>query len=279
MRTSLPARLLFGAAIAFAAVVAGTTMATARPAAQHLLTPADTGSTVQTEPGDVIVLSLPPGAGYLWTSVSSTNPAVAQPLTSGGPAAQALWNIDAPGTAQISATATPSCAPSCGSQPILFTANVVSGNVAPPQGSATPAQPAATVITYPAGYNLIGVPSGTVLPVTAYSLDPATQQYVSIPAGTPLTGGTGYWAFFPQPTSVNLPAGATNVTVQVPPGSYAIVGNPSATASATITGADFMQIYDPRLHVYLPLHDLPPGSGAFVYSATGGTITISAATP
>lgn len=279
MRCRVPGRFLLGAVVAFAALVAGAAVVAARPAAEHLLTPADTGSTVQAEPGDIIVLNLPPSSGYLWTSVSSTDPTVAQPLAAGGPAAQAIWNINASGTALISATATPACVQVCSGQPILFTATVVSGNVAPPQSGAAPAQPAAAVVTFPAGYNLIGVPTGTVLPVTAYSLDPTTQQYVSVPAGTPLLGGTGYWAYFPQPTTVNLPAGAASVTVQVPPGSYVLVGNPSATASATITGADFVQVYDPRLQVYLPLHDLPPGSGALVYSVAGGTITISAAAP
>ena len=189
-----------------------------------------------------------------------------------------VWQVQTVGVATITATGSPACSPNCSGYPFYFSATVDSGGAGQTQSNTSSAGPTVATVSYPAGANLIGVPTGTVLQTTVYSLD-ANGNQIPVPAGTPLTGGVGYWAYFAAPTTVNLPAGSTSATVQAPAGGYALVGNPSATANATIQGADLLQQFNAALQVFLPLYSLPPGSAALAYSANGGTLTVTAATP
>jgi hypothetical protein len=250
----------------------------AAPRTGHTLTLADNNSTVTANPGDIITLTLPPASGYVLSAANSSNPSVVQALGSSVAASDLVWQVQSAGVATITATGSPACTPNCGGYPLYFTATVDSGGAGQVQTNAPSAGPTVASVTYPAGANLIGVPSGTVLQTVVYSLDGAGNQ-VPVPAGTPLVGGTGYWAYFAAPTTVNLPAGSTSATVQAPAGGYVLVGNPSATADASIRGADLLQQFNAALQVFLPLYSLPPGSAALAYSNNGGTITVSAATP
>ena len=270
--------LLLAVAGGLLAVLALAHVAVAAPRTGHPLTPADNNSTVTVDPGDIITLTLPPASGYVLTGAGSSNPAVVQALGNSVAGSDLVWQVQSAGVATITATGTPACAPNCAGYPFYFSATVDSGGAGQPQTNAPTAGPTVATVTYPAGANLIGVPTGTVLQTTVYSLD-ANGNRVAVPAGTPLVGGTGYWAYFTQPTTVNLPSGSTSATVQAPAGGYVLVGNPSATANATIRGADLLQQFNAALQVFLPLYSLPPGSAALAYSASGGTLTVTAATP
>lgn len=281
MSRALPCRLAAAVVLLLAFALGADRAALAKPAGNHVLSPADNNATVTADPGDIVTLALPPGSGFLWATVSSSNPAVAQPLTVGAPTATAIWNVQAAGVATITATGAPNCGSGCSSRPFLFRATIDAGGAgqSPVTSPAVSAGPTVAGISYPAGYNLIGVPTGTVLTVPAYTAYPGSDGAQSIAAGTPLVGGVGYWAIFAVATTVNLPAGSSSATVQAAAGQYTLVGNPSATGTATIQGADLVQRFDAALNVFLPASSLPPGGAVLAYSAAGGTLTVTASAP
>lgn len=137
---------------------------------------------------------------------------------------------------------------------------------------------AGITVTYPAGWNIVGGPTGTVLTGASgsiYTLTPGTSSYVTLPAGTPLQGGSGYWTFFPSPTTVTLAAtAATSTTLALPAGTFVLIGNPSnTTVSVTGYGATVL-IYDPTSGAYSQTSQLNAGQGAWAASATGGQLGI-----
>lgn len=241
----------------------------------YALTPADSGTTLYANVGDYVRLDAAP---LLAASAQSSDPTVLQPVSV--PFYHVpLFEAVAPGQATITATLNPACYPRCliASRPFSVTV-VVAGN----------ALPGAPTVTYQPGWNLIGVPSGTRLPVDAYAWDAAQQAYNPMPAGQPLEGGVGYWAFFTSVTPVALAAGgaattatgatittvaAASVAVTAPPGAWVMVGNPG-TAVAHVSGADAVFIWDARAGQYLASTTLQPGQGAWAISFAGGTITV-----
>jgi hypothetical protein len=148
----------------------------------------------------------------------------------------------------------------------LSTSVTIQGGSAPPSGPN---------ITYGGGWNLIGVPDGTVLPPTEGLY---TYQNGSYQSATTTRAGTGYWASFPNPTnSIILPAStsAPPARVTLPSGQWAMVGNPYSVP-ANISGADIFYGYDPE-HGYAAVTTLAPGLGAWAYSTSGGTAVVAPA--
>lgn len=248
---------------------------TAAAGALHTLTLADNGTTIAVAVGDRVELRL--DVSLSWT-VSVSDPSVLRrpPGVALLREVQGLWDAIAPGSATISATGDAPCrlsTPPCAVPSILFSATVsVVGAPPPPPGGGT--------ATYPAGWNIVGVPDGTVLPVDAWSWDSLHGQYVRVPAGTPLTGGKGYWAYFTAPQSVPLSAGGTTaVQIPAPAQAWVLIGDPSALSGATVSGADAIYSYDPAAGVYNRAKTLGPGGGAWALSVAGGAITISAQPP
>ncbi|HZU77309.1 MAG TPA: hypothetical protein VFA70_11130, partial [Dehalococcoidia bacterium] len=89
-------------------------------------------------------------------------------------------------------------------------------------------------------------------------------------------GGAGYWAFYSADTDVPLPAGSNApVTVTAPAGAWLLVGNPSGTQPATVSGADAAWKYNATTGGYVPGTVLNPGEGAWVISMAGGRITVA----
>lgn len=134
-------------------------------------------------------------------------------------------------------------------------------------------------VTYPAGWNIVAGPTGTVLPGVAgalYSLPPGVTSYLTLPGTSPLQAGTGYWAYFNASTTITLPvASSTSVTVQLTPNQYALIGNPGNT-TATVSGTSLsVLLYSPTGGGYTPMMQLPPGQGAWVASPYGGAVTIT----
>ena len=136
--------------------------------------------------------------------------------------------------------------------------------------------PGATV-TYAAGWNLVAGPTGTMISGNAgplYTFQAGNTNYQVIPNGTALTAPQGYWAYFPTATSQGIPkASPQSLTIQLPAGQFVMIGNAGNT-NATVTGADIVYTYTPA-GGYQNTATLPPGAGAWAYSANGATITIT----
>lgn len=150
--------------------------------------------------------------------------------------------------------------------------------------------PRGSSVLYRAGYSLIGLPGGSVVPAASplYGwLDQGAGGAYSIrPAVAPVASGHGYWAWFACPTILDLAApGSTSVIL--PLGAYhaSMVGNPSGTAPATVTGHDFAARWDPSLnagvggyHVsgYREAQTLAVGEGLWVFSYEPTTVALDA---
>jgi len=136
--------------------------------------------------------------------------------------------------------------------------------------------PGYTVIS--AGWNLISTAGAATLRLPSafgplYTLQAGDKEYEALGLDQ-LQRGAGYWAFFRDNTAVRLPPSADeSYSVDVPAGQWIMVGNPSTAASARIAGADTAFVYSP-LSGYRQDTLVPVGYGAFVYSASGGTITV-----
>src|SRR5205823_1759093 len=136
-------------------------------------------------------------------------------------------------------------------------------------GGAT--QSAGGSVTYQAGWNLTGVPSGTILALAAsplYTFQAGDTEYENVPTSSTLIGGRGYWAYFTVATTINLPGGSTTpLSITLPAGQYVMVGNPSANLSMTVSGADVVYTFSNAANDYAPAATtatLPPGQGAWV---------------
>jgi len=233
------------------------------------LTYADNGSTVNASVGDTIELQLSPQMNWD-VSVSDGTVLAASP----GPLpadVQGSWQAASAGQSSISANGRPVCNPgeACAQFIIHFGATVdvsVGGSTS-----------GGTSINYPAGWNLVAGPTGTVFPVGLYDWNATQGGYQQLPPNTPVQAGQGYWALFAQPTTVALrSAGQDAVSIPLAAGRWAQVGNPSATAGARVSGADAVYTYDAARESYEPSSLLAPGQGAWVYSAAGGAAVIAA---
>jgi hypothetical protein len=146
------------------------------------------------------------------------------------------------------------------------------GYCAPSGGTAT--------VTYAAGWNIVAGPSGTVDSGSAsqlYSFPPGSVSYQTLPQGSVLQAGTGYWAYFNAPVTVTLPAGGPgSTTLQIPPGQPTLVGNPGY-GTATVSGSGVtLFVYSPATGSYQQTTQLAAGQGAWAMSTVGGPITITA---
>lgn len=138
-------------------------------------------------------------------------------------------------------------------------------------------QPAVTV-AYPPGWNLVGGPAGTVLigalgPL--YTLQYTDNGYETVPAGTALTGGLGYWAYFPNSGSAALPAGGPCViSVAIGAGDWVMVGDPWPTGTVTVRGPDIVETYTPG-GGYQTGVTLRPGQAAWAYASVKTSVALT----
>jgi hypothetical protein len=135
----------------------------------------------------------------------------------------------------------------------------------------------AVQVSYHAGWNLIGGPSGTQLSGDAgglLTLTPDGGSYENVDSATPLAGGAGYWIYFPTDSEVSLPAAPARAqSLNLTAGVWSLTGNPFSQA-VRLSGMDAAFGFDPA-QGYAPLSVLPPGHAAFVYSSTGGALTLA----
>ena len=156
-----------------------------------------------------------------------------------------------------------------------------SATLSGPQGAiASVAIVPGVVIVYPTGWNLVGVPTNTTLSAAVGSLftlfHPTDTAYTSVPPSLPLLGSEGYWAFFRSPATVTLAgSGAQGGSVSLPAGRFVQVGNPG-TKVVSLSGMDAALSYDPANNNYLQTTTLGPGQGAWVFSRSGGALSLTA---
>ncbi len=119
--------------------------------------------------------------------------------------------------------------------------------------------------TFPAGWNLVSGPEGSHLrgaEGSLYTIQPRDSAYEVVPADAALKAGWGYWANFPGGGSLDAAADSPLYRVTAPPDEWVMIGNPSATASAAVTGADSVLTYTPA-GGYASVTAIPPGQGAW----------------
>ncbi|MGI8551139.1 MAG: hypothetical protein ACR2PL_10215 [Dehalococcoidia bacterium] len=137
--------------------------------------------------------------------------------------------------------------------------------------------------SYQPGWNLIAAPPGTVLselPEALYTLQPGDTGYEQVDSRAETTACYGYWAYSKYRTIVGLPAGNdVPYSVGAPPNQLILIGDASGRRPATVTGADAVYADDSASGVYQQTGTLQPGQGAWVYSAAGGTVSITPIAP
>jgi hypothetical protein len=151
--------------------------------------------------------------------------------------------------------------------------------------------PAGMGIEFSAGWNVVSLPAGTNLSGVQgplYTLQPGDTSYEAVQPSQGTKNGVGYWAYFPAPTLIYLGAGSTApMQVSLPAGQWVMLGDPSGTGDnwATISGIDATYHYDSQYGWLFGLNCSPrctiiaPAEGVFVYSAAGGTATITVMPP
>jgi PKD repeat protein len=140
------------------------------------------------------------------------------------------------------------------------------------------ALPQGITVNLPAGWNLVGGPTGAIVSNNSgplYTFQAGDTAYQSVPSGTPLRAGFGYWAYFTSGGTITLPT--TNpqvVNASLPAGQYIMISNPG-NSGATVSGADSVLTFDPSANSYFPATSLAPGQGAWAISLAGGTVSIA----
>jgi hypothetical protein len=134
-----------------------------------------------------------------------------------------------------------------------------------------------STVTYPPGWNLVGGPAGTRLSgVTGslYTLQYRDQGYEALQPARGLTGGLGYWAYFPSGGTAMLPDGGPCViAVPIGAGSWVQVGDPWPTGTATIKGVERVVRYDPQ-NGYVTGPSIKAGQGAWAYSSVATSVAV-----
>lgn len=137
---------------------------------------------------------------------------------------------------------------------------------------------------YPSGWNIVagnalhldiagyGMPGA--IDSSVYGLSADGSSYIPVTSDADIVDSQGYWGHFVQPSNAILSMHTGQVTtIALPAGLWTLVGNPSYTA-VTVSGADAVEIYVPDSG-YEFVSALAPGQGAWAYSASGGTMTIT----
>lgn len=137
----------------------------------------------------------------------------------------------------------------------------------------------AQTVSYPAGWNLVAGPAGSTLvgaDGSLYSFRPGDTAYEVFDVGAPLRACWGYWAYFPTGGSLAPAASQAVCSAATVSDAWVMVGNPSTTGPATVSGADQVLIYDP-VNGYQQTTSVPVGAGAWLLGS--GSALLSAPTP
>jgi hypothetical protein len=140
--------------------------------------------------------------------------------------------------------------------------------------------PPAVAIDYPPGWNIVAGPDGSRLrgafgPI--YTLRPGDTAYEVLANTTPLRGGWGYWAYFPDGGEIDLGIGA-DTQVSLTTNQLTLVGNPYDDGDASINGVLLLYAYAPESG-YAHVSSLPVGSGGWGIGRTSFSINLAAPVP
>lgn len=131
--------------------------------------------------------------------------------------------------------------------------------------------------TLPSGWNLV---TGTAfIPgnPARYTFQAGDTGYEVVGSGESLQPTEGYWVYLNQPTGITVPYNSGPCrSLAVPAGQFIMIGNPFS-GPASVAGVDVVFSYDPVAGQYKQGDRLEDGQGAWVYSAAGGTLTITPA--
>lgn len=119
---------------------------------------------------------------------------------------------------------------------------------------------------YPAGWNLVAGPEGSTVSGaidSLYTMQPGDAAYERLPVSSPLHAGQGYWAYFPNGGGLQAMPGLAGSVLALVPGQFSLIGNPSASRTMFVDGADMLIIYVPG-RGYQSATAIPPGQGAWV---------------
>jgi hypothetical protein len=135
---------------------------------------------------------------------------------------------------------------------------------------------------YPAGWYIVGAPSGaTITGATGnlYTFQAGDVTYETVPATSGVKPGYGYWAYFPSDGTGTLPASSRDaVQITLPPNQPVLIGNPFNT-DASVSGVDNLTIYQPQTGTYVTTFGLGQGQGAWAFSLKGGQATLRSICP
>lgn len=165
--------------------------------------------------------------------------------------------------------------------PISNPTSVTLGCIAPAPGPGR--------VIYPPGYHLVGLPAGTRVPSQSvlygwFDLGRGGRYSTQNPAQS-VEGGRGYWAWFSCPRAVDLGAGSPSVNWALGGYRASMVGNPSGTAPAVVSGHDFTARWDPsanggsggyRVSGYQEKQILAIGEGIWAFSYRDTTLSVVA---
>ncbi len=144
-------------------------------------------------------------------------------------------------------------------------------------------------VVYPPGYHLVGLPSGTRVPSQSVLYNwfdlGRGGRYSTQEPDRAVEGGRGYWAWFSCARAVDIGGGSP--TASFPLGAYraSMVGNPSGTQSAVVSGHDFTARWDPtanggsggyQVSGYQEEQTLAVGEGIWAFSYRDTTLSLSA---
>ena len=169
------------------------------------------------------------------------------------------------------------------------TATGTATSTAAPASTPTP-MPACATVTYGAGFNLVGGPTGTLLNGVAqpiYTLQATDTSYVPIITNV-LTAPEGFFANFGTATTVSLPctfSTSPTITLPLPLSHLLMVGNPfDGPATVTASNAStYVLMFNNATNSFGSWVSVGPGQsitlatgqGAFVFSYFGGTLTMT----
>jgi len=127
-------------------------------------------------------------------------------------------------------------------------------------------------VTYPAGWNLVAVPTGNDIGTDLFgNYDPKTGSYKEV---TSPSTGEGYWAHFSQPTTVTLTFDVIDkFDINLKSG-WNMVGNPFDRNVALPQGYT-AHVYDPAAGSYKTTNVIPKGSGAWIYVSSQKVLTLN----
>ena len=285
-------------------IPAGTTVTVSGTASTNITSATVSTSIINSTGAPTITTPVPAITTTPTGAATATPPAAASPGATGVPAGTVTNTANGAAAGIIPPPPPPPPLPPGFSTPAAATATstpVATGTPSPVTATSTAVAAGTTssgpapicgTVTYGAGWNLAGGPSGTILKGSIgllYTLQAGDSNYESFPVTAGLSGPAGAWVYFPDKSTVSVPC-VSKQTFQLalPADHFIIVGNPGDTvAMLSASGpSTYALTFDAATNAYgAPVQldggsasggmELGIGQAAWVVAANGGTLTIT----